>query len=176
MPIPAICGNMYINQGKELLVYEAGYASEGWNVWKNNTLSDDYSQIVLFNYKNGTKTGISKVGKFAKYQHLSVSPKFINVIFGHEILEDYIDEDGGRGKRLKQIDFYHYNIKNKQTNLLSVNTFWLNPLWINENVFFYTFHPIAEYTGEELLTVYKFNLRLGSQVKFMENINHLIIP
>lgn len=160
--LPAISHKAFLNSENKIVVYNAAYSSGGWQVWRDNTIPDSYSQIVSLNYINGTKIGVSPVGSFAEYQELSVSPKFKNIIYGHQIRQ---------GANPIKTNFYLYNIKSKQTQALStIDVPYLTPLWIDEDTFLYT--------GKEKppATVYKINLISGQISNYLENVERLIFP
>jgi len=160
-PLPAISSRAFIDNTNKTVIYSAAYSSGGWQVWKDNTIPDSYSQIVAFDYFNGKKYDISPAGKYVEYQELSVSPEFKNVFYGKQ---------SRQGTDIKT-NFYYYNLTDKQTRTLSINNvLHLTPLWLNEDTFLYMGKQNPK------VTIYKTNLITGETSSFIENVDRLIFP
>lgn len=160
-PLPAISSRAFIDNINKTVIYSAAYSSGGWQVWKDNTVPDSYSQIIAFDYLNGKKYDISPAGKYAEYQELSVSPEFKNVFYGKQLHQ---------GTDIKT-NFYYYNVVDKQTRTLSINNVtYLTPLWLNEDTFLYMGKQ------DPKVTIYKTNLITGETSSFIENVDRLIFP
>lgn len=150
---PAISNKAFINSNLGIIIYQAGYSDSGWQVWRDNSVPNSYSQILLIDYKNNKKIEVSPKGMWAQYQRLIVSPNYKTVVYSDE------------PKRL----YYSYDITTENTTTLNISNYIFLPIWLDDDSFLY-----LDSNGSKPGTVYKYNLRNNSQEVLIDNVDVLI--
>lgn len=158
---PGISSRAVIDTKNKTVTYSSAYGNGGWEVYRDSTIPDSYSQILALNYSTGKKTLISPQGAFAQFQSISVSPNKDKVFY---------EEQSKNNSNLASV-FKIYSHETKQTKTLPItNVNYLTPIWISNDSFIYYVKTNTE------SAVYKMDLTSNTASVFLNNVSTLLYP
>lgn len=116
----------------------------------------NHSQIFIYNYGNNSYEEITAPGGFTAFQHVSVSPNFINITY----------QNGGA--------LYVYNLMDKSTRKL-FDTYGLlfSMSWLDDNSFIFRYPIPSSYPLRNVGSLVKFDLTTNQRETFLEGITDL---